>query len=44
MPVIFEIDNHDYFIDKLYKDINYENGYFTLTNIHANRIKKLNIK
>ena len=25
------------------KDVNYENGYFTLTNIHANRIKKLNI-
>lgn len=39
-PIVYEIDNSDKFIDKLYKDINYnERGYYTLENIPPNKIK-----
>lgn len=38
-PIIYEIDNSDGFIDKLYKDPNYDNGYYTLENIHKNKLK-----
>lgn len=39
-PIIYEIDNSDKRIDKLYKDINYnEKGYYTLDNIPPNKIK-----
>ena len=39
-PVIYEIDNSDNIIDKLFIDINYgERGYYTLNNIPKNKIK-----
>lgn len=38
-PIIFEIDNSEQFIKSLYKDPNYENGYYTLDNIPPNKIK-----
>jgi hypothetical protein len=37
-PIIFEIDNSDSFIKKLYKDPNYENGFYTLENIKPDKI------
>lgn len=40
-PVIYEIDNSDKFIKKLYKDPNYDNGFYTLDNIPPNKIKKI---
>ena len=42
-PVIFEIDNSDKFINKLYKDPNYEGGFYILENIPPGRIKIINI-
>ena len=38
-PVIYEIDNSDKFIKNLYKDPNYDNGFYTLDNISPNKIK-----
>lgn len=39
-PVIYEIDNSDNIIDKLFIDINYnESGYYTLNNITKDKIK-----
>ena len=38
-PVIYEIDNSDKFIKNLYKDPNYDNGFYTLDNIPPNKIK-----
>jgi hypothetical protein len=41
-PVIWEIDNSTGIVNKLYVDINYEDkGYYTLSNIPADKIKKL---
>lgn len=41
-PVIYEIDNSSNIIDKLYIDINYnKKGYYTLNNIHADKIKQI---
>lgn len=37
-PVIFEIDNSEQFIKKLYKDSNYENGFYILDNIPPDKI------
>ena len=38
-PVIYEIDNSDKLINKLFLDINYnEKGYYTLSNIKPDRI------
>lgn len=39
-PIIYEIDNSDGFIDKFYKDVNYnEKRFYTLENIPPNKIK-----
>lgn len=38
--IIYEIDNSDGFITKLYKDINYQDkGFYILYNIHKNKLK-----
>ena len=42
-PIIFEIDNSDKFIKNLYKDPNYENGFYTLENIPPDKLKIINI-
>jgi hypothetical protein len=42
-PIIFEVDNSDNFIKKLYKDPNYENGFYTLENIPPDKLKIINI-
>lgn len=39
IPIIFEIDNSDQFINKLYKDPNYTDGYYVLDNIPPEKIK-----
>jgi len=39
IPVIFEIDNSDKFINKLYKDPNYIGGFYMLDNIPPSKIK-----
>lgn len=41
-PIIFEIDNSEQFIKSLYKDPNYENGYYTLDNIPPSKISLVN--
>jgi hypothetical protein len=39
-PIIYEIDNSDKFIDKLYVDVNYdEKGFYTLNNVNKDKIK-----
>lgn len=38
IPIIFEIDNSKHFIKKLYKDPNYEHGFYTLDNIPPNKL------
>jgi hypothetical protein len=40
-PIIFEIDNSDGFISKIYKDPNYSGGYYTLTNIPKDKLKQV---
>lgn len=40
-PIIFEIDNSEHFIKKLYKDPNYEKGFYVLDNIPPNKISTL---
>lgn len=41
-PIIYEIDNSDKNINKLYVDINYEQkGYYTLNNIPPSKIKQI---
>lgn len=41
-PIIYEIDNKDNIINKLYVDVNYDTkGYYTLNNIHPSKIKKV---
>lgn len=40
-PIIYEIDNSDKIINKLYDDINYENGYYTTTNIYPEYIREI---
>jgi hypothetical protein len=42
VPIIFEIDNSDGFIEKLYKDPNYEKGVYILDNIPPNKISIVN--
>lgn len=37
-PIIYEIDSTN-IIYKLYKDVNYDKGYFILDNIPSNKIK-----
>lgn len=41
IPIIFEIDNSDKFIKKLYKDPNYINGFYVLDNIPKNKISEI---
>jgi len=38
-PIIYEIDNQDHFIKKMYQDPNYEGGYFILENILPSKLK-----
>jgi hypothetical protein len=40
-PIIYEIDNSDNSIEKLYIDINYSSGYYLLDNIKANKLTKI---
>jgi hypothetical protein len=41
IPVILEIDNSDKFIKALYKDPNYNEGFWTLDNIPPNKISQI---
>ncbi len=43
-PVIYQIDNSDETVTVLYKDPNFINGYYTLSNIPKTKIKRLDIK
>lgn len=43
IPVIFEIDNSDQFIEKLYNDPNYDKGFYTLSNIPNDKISIVDI-